>query len=394
MLRTEKMIKPADILRTPSARPAHELLRGVLHPKGGSARLMLAFVYVPTLLLALYLFLIHSSMYVSEANLSLRSNDGAEAPLLGGMLMPGASGIILDGYVVHSYITSEHMLQQIMSRLDLRGHYADTSKDPYSRLRANPTQEELLAYWQWLVTATFDPDKNIISVAVKAYTPEMAKAVNDAILAASEELVNQMNARAHQDTLRLTQQEVTLTEQRLLRARIALQEFRDTKKMLDPSVTAKGLEDLIARLETEIASTQAELSAAMATMHINSPKVQNLNTRLDALRSQLVEEKSRLAGQDAQNGALSSLVGDYARLATEERFAQEMLVSAMGALEGARLKAMAQSRYIVPFQPPTLPQESLYPRPLLFTVVGFLALLILLGICSLIVAAVKDHMGT
>ncbi len=387
------MTDPVIMPQARRRRAARNLLRSVFQPRGTGARLMLAFVYVPTVLLALYLFLFFSQMYVSEAHFSLRSNDNAESPLLGGMLFSASSPLILDGYIVQSYITSMDMLQKILNRVDLRKHYADPSKDPYSRMKADPTQEELLKYWQWLVTATFDPDKNIIAVEVKAYTPAMAKAVSTAILNVSEELVNQMNDRAHQDALRLTRQEVASAEQRLLRARVALQGFREAKNLLDPSVTARGLETLIARLEAEAASAQAELTAALETMHRSSPRVQNLETKLKALREQLVEEKARLAGLDAQGGALSSLVGDYARLATEEQFAQELLVKAMGAYEAARLKAIAQSRYIVPFQPPTLPQESLYPRPALFTAVGFVALLILLGICSLIVAAVKDHMG-
>lgn len=387
------MTVPVKLMHALGARPARGMVRKFLRPKGTGARLMLAFVYIPTLLLAVYLFVFFSSMYVSNAYFSLRSGDSTDAPLLGGMLFPTSSSLVLDGYIVQAYITSEDMMEKVFNRMDLRKHYADKSKDVYSRLTANPTREELLNYWQWLVTASFDPDKNIIAVAVKAYTPEMAKAVNDAILAASEELVNQMNNRAHQDALHLTRQEVSLAEQRLLRARLAMQEFRDTKKLLDPTVTAKSLEELIARLETEVAGTQAELTAALETMHKSSPRVVNLETRLRALREQLAGEKNRLAGLDAQGGALSSLVGDYARLSTEEQFAQEQLVKAMGALEAARLKTIAQSRYIVPFQPPTLPQESLYPRPLLFTAVGFVALLILLGMCSLIVAAVKDHMG-
>ena len=389
----EILVAPAKRLYAQRAPQLKGLLWNILHPKGTGARLMLAFVYVPTLLLALYLFVFSSDMYVSETHISLRSSGAAEMSMPGGLLFSAASPIILDAFIVHAHITSMDMLHKILARVDLRAHYADRSKDVYSRLWANPTQEELLKYWQWLVTASFDPDKNIIAVEVKAYTPEMAKSVNDAVLAASEELVNQMNERAQQDTLRLTRQEVTLAEDRLLRARFALQEFRDSKKLLDPKVTAQGLEGLVARLEAEAATTQAELSAALTTLHKNSPRAQNLETRLNALREQLAEEKARLAGLDAQGGALSSLVGDYARLSTEEQFAQELLVKAMGAFETARLKAIAQSRYIVPFQPPTLPQESLYPRPFLFTAVGFVALLILLGMCSLIVAAIKDHMG-
>ena len=89
-----------------------------------------------------------------------------------------------------------------------------------------------------------------------------------------------------------------------------------------------------------------------------------------------------------RNSAHVMMVGKGA-----EEFAQKQLIQSMAAHEAARLKALSQSRYIVPFQPPTLPEESLYPRPFLFTALGFLLLLIVVGLCSLILAAIKDHMG-
>jgi capsular polysaccharide transport system permease protein len=221
----------------------------------------------------------------------------------------------------------------------------------------------------------------------------MAKRISDTVMAFSEELVNQMNDRAHQDALRLTRAEVTAAEKRVLQAQAELRRFRDDKSILDPEATAKGLENVIAQLESEAAGTQAELTAALQVMQQGSPRVQTLERKLRALQDQLAREKTRLAGLNSTTTTLSSLVGDYAQLATEEEFAQKQLVHSMGAYEAARLKAISQSRYLVPIQPPTLPQESLYPRPFLFTAAGFLTLLIVVGLCSLIIAAIKDHMG-
>ena len=368
-------------------------LSGFFAKKGRRMRLLAIFVYLPTLLLGTYLIFIFSPMYISESYFALRSGDNQELPSLAGAIFQGSTSTTLDAYIIQNYITSSDMLQNVSKRLDLQGHFADKTKDPYSRLKSYPTKEELLEYWQWLVSVSFELEKGIISVEVKAYTPEMAKAVNDAILACSEELVNQMNDRAHQDAIRLAKNEVASSEKRVLQAQRSLQKFRDDKSILDPQTTAKGLEGVIASLEAEAASLQAELNAAMEIMRSNSPRVQTLQNRLRALQEQLVREKTRLAGLDAQDATLSSLVGDYTQLVTEEKFAQDRLVHAMAALEAARLKAISKSRYIVAFQPPTLPEESLYPRPFLFTIFGLLGFLILLGICSLVIAAIKDHMG-
>ena len=77
----------------------------------------------------------------------------------------------------------------------------------------------------------------------------------------------------------------------------------------------------------------------------------------------------------------------------EAEFAQKQLVSAMGTLEAARIQQATQSSYVVAYQQPTLPDESLYPRPLLFTLYTFLSLLIALGLLSLIWASIREHAG-
>lgn len=368
-------------------------LQSFFRKEGRPFRLMVLFVYIPTILLGLYFSLLASNMYISESMFALRTGELSDLAPVANPLMRAASPAISDAYIVQASIASTDMLEKVEKKINLYQHFAASSRDIFSRLNSNPTREEMLKYWQWLTSASYDPDKGIISLQVKAYTPAMAQAISQAILEGSEELVNQMNARSHQDSLRLTKAEVTMAEERLMQARIAMQRFRDEKSMLDPQIMAQSLETVIANLEAEAASAQAELNAELQVMHKNSPRIITIKTKLQALQGQIAKEKSRLAGLNGPDSTLSALVGDYARLLTEEEFAQQQLLTAMAAFEGARMRAIAQTRYLIPFQPPTLPQESLYPRPLLFTLFGFVALLVGLGICSLVIASIKDHMG-
>ena len=65
----------------------------------------------------------------------------------------------------------------------------------------------------------------------------------------------------------------------------------------------------------------------------------------------------------------------------------------MVSLEQSRIQQISKSRYIVAFQQPTLPDESLYPRPYLFTLFIFVGTLILCSILSLVWAAIREHAG-
>ena len=100
-----------------------------------------------------------------------------------------------------------------------------------------------------------------------------------------------------------------------------------------------------------------------------------------------------MAGQQSPQGNLNAIVAEYQDLTIEAEFAQKQLVSAMASLEQARIQQAAQSRYVVAYQQPTLPDESLYPRPYLFTLYIFLGTFILLGIVSLIWASIREHAG-
>ncbi len=389
-----------DIRQTNTTQQIFALLKKLFRRKGRGSRIFMLFIIVPTLLIGIYLFLFHSEMYISNSNFALRTGEGVDIAVSANPLFAGASATTPDAFILQSYVSSMDMQDRVEHKTGWRAHFSDRSKDVYSRLKADPTREELLEYWQWVVSAHYSLDKGILSVEVRAYTPEMAKRINDAILEFSEELVNQINTRAHHDAVRLTKNEVAMAEERHFLALQALQNFRDTQEMLDPASMAQSLERIVAGLEAEAVTIRSELAATLSVMQKNSPKVITLQNRLQAVQEQIAKEKARLAGLDgtAQNALgssnpLSSLFGRYTHLASEEKFAQERLLKAMEAAERARVRAIAQSRYIVAFQPPTLPQESLYPRPLLFTFLSFLFLLIVVGICALTIAAIMDHMG-
>ena len=388
-----------DIRQTNTTQQLIALLKKLFRRKGRGARIVMTFVIWPTVLIGIYLFFLHSPMYVSYTDFALRTGEGTDMSANPSPLFAGTSATTLDAFILQNYVTSMDMMEKVEQAIGWREHFSDRTKDVYSRLRANPTKEELLKYWQWVVEAHYALDKGIVSIEVKAYTPEMAKKISDAILSFSEELVNQINMRAHEDAVRLTKSEVTLAENRHTRALDALQKFRDDQEMLDPESMAQSLERIVATLESEAVTIRSELAATLSVMQKNSPKVITLQNRLQAVQEQISKEKARLAGLDTSpqsalgGNPLSSLFGRYTHLMSEEKFAQELLLKALDAAERARVRAITQSRYIVAFQPPTLPEESLYPKPLLFTFLSFLFLLIVVGIVALTIAAIMDHMG-
>ena len=164
-----------DIRQTNATQQLITLLKKLFRRKGRGARIVMTFVIWPTVFIGIYLFFLHSAMYVSYTDFALRTGEGTDTSANPSPLFAGTSATTLDAFILQNYVTSMDMMEKVEQAIGWREHFSDRSKDVYSRLRANPTREELLKYWQWVVEAHYALDKGIISIEVKAYTPEMAK---------------------------------------------------------------------------------------------------------------------------------------------------------------------------------------------------------------------------
>ena len=351
-------------------------------------------VLLPTVAVFLYYLLWASPMYVSQTRFAIRSADSSGGGLdIASALLRSSSSTGADAHIVVEYIQSLDIIHDIDKELGVDLHFSDKGHDVFSRLTNNPTQDEQLRYWKWAVIPALDQDTGIITLETKAYSPEMAQKIAAAVLARSEALVNTMNLRAREDAVSLAQSEVQRAEARVRKAQEAMRNFRDAHTLLDPRVTAAGLQGVVTELEGEAVKLRAQLAEAQSFMRSSAPATKALQTRLKAVESQLDQEKQRLAGLRSQEGNLNAVVGEYEDLTIEAEFAQKQLVTAMSALESARVHEVAKSRYVVAFQQPTLPDESLYPRPFLFTAYVFIGALHLRGLGSLITASIREHAG-
>jgi len=369
------------------------LATAFMQPEGRILRFLCWFILAPTAAVFLYLAIFASNIYISEAKFAVRSQNTQSSLDFPASLLRFAGAAGSDAYIVYNYVYSQDMLEKLDAKLHIRDHYSSRNHDPWYRLWQKSTQDELATYWKWAVTTAFDPDTGILSLKVKAFTPHMAQAVCRGVLENSEALVNTMNDRAREDAMSQARLEVARAEERIVAAQAAMKKYQDQTMILDFQAVAGGLYAVVNTLESEIAKTKAELAEARTFIKADAPKVITLQNRLKVLEKQLKSEKQRLAGAMEKDQSLSSLVSEFQRLALEEEFARKQLTSAMTSLESARIQAESKTLYVESFERPTLPDESLYPRPVLFSFIFMVAALLILGMSTLIIAAVREHAG-
>lgn len=352
------------------------------------------FVALPTILTFSYFALIASPMYVSETQFAVKDvvEQGAGIDIAS-QIFKTSSSSVQNARIVEAYLRSPDLFNALDRELKVVDYYSSGSHDLISRLAKNPTVWDKEAFWTKVSQPKLDVDSGIVTFTVRAYDPQMAQNIAQATLKASEALVNEMNERSRNDSIKLASSEVKLAQQRVTKAQKALEVFRDEHRELDPKATASGLQTLVFELEGERSKVKAQLEEARSYMQANAPMVRSLEKRLAAVEAQLKAEKARIAGTQETSLALNAWVSQYENLMIESEFAQKQLVSAMTALEQARAMALAKTQYIVPIQHPTLPDESRYPRTWVFTLCAFFGFFFLYGMVRLIIASIREHAG-
>ena len=351
----------------------------------------LIFIGLPMLLVLIYFGLWASDMYVSETRFSLRSQEGGGSVELLALFGQSTSGAGADAHVVQQFIESPKLLEALDQELQLKEHYQNLDADIFSRLKKEPTREEFLDYFLKQVSVHYEQVSGILKLQVRAFSPEVAQAICQSVLGKSETLVNHLSERAIEDSLSLSRDEVARSEQRLSAARRQIRQFRQDHHLLDPVIEAGAVQGLVAELEGSAAKVRVELAEARSYMQEDSAKVVSFKARIHALEEQIQVEKIRLTGKD--RATVSSLAAEFEQLTLEHEFAQKQFFSAMTSLEAARIHAESQSRYLVAFIEPILPEEALWPRRIYSIGVSFSVILLFFGLGSLIVAAIREHAG-
>ena len=358
---------------------------------------------VPGVLLALYLTFIAHDQFVSEARFGLRagaqtqstaaSRDGRAT--LGGSEM--TAELFVDSFAVVDYVKSRQIVRELDKQLNLRDMWSKPTIDLWYRISSDDTDEALWRQWKRMVDIEFDMSTGAIILRVRAFTPEESLRLAQAILTASEKLVNQMSVKAREDSVRFAQGEVQTAEKRLAAARIDVQDLRARTGVLDPVKEAEANLQIAAKVRADIATAAAELDAMRAGGLRSGPAYERVQARLQALQRQLKElndhqiSVARGSKAEDEKGSLSAVLREYEAAETERQFAEVYYTGALKALEEARGLAARQMLYTVVASQPTLADESQYPRRLIDTALGVLGLFILWIVAVLVVYAIKDH---
>ena len=361
---------------------------------GLKSKAYIILVIMPTLLYLFYNLVIASPMYISEAKFAVRNISTSTGGVdFATQLFNVPTTSSQEAKIVEDYLKSPDILFAIDKDTHALSHYKNSDFDIISRLDSNPTLDDIVSFWHSVSLVKVNKDSNVITFQAKAYDSNMANEIVSNALAQCEKLINSMNERAREDALALAQREVDASKLNFDNAQNALKEFRNEHKDLDLKTTAEGIQTLIIELEGQATAIRTQISESLAYMHEDAPAIKALRSKLLGVEKQLEIERQKVTALSASGQSINTLAGLYESLTIDVEFARKQLEFAMASLEKAKIDIMSQNLYVVEIAKPSLPDESLYPKPFLFALYLFIALNLTLAIVSVITAAIKEHLG-
>ncbi|WP_208948536.1 capsule biosynthesis protein [Segnochrobactrum spirostomi] len=348
-------------------------------------------VVIPTACAVLYYGFLATPRYESEAKFVVRSSTSSRSSGLDALFRTiGISRTVDDTNLVVDYILSRDALTALEEKLPLRKIFGDPKADALARFPRpflGQSFERLYDYYLDRVSAVPDSETGIVTLTVVTFRPEDSKAIAAALLQLAEKMVNDMNVRAQDDFIRVSESEVTRAENWLIEAERNLTQFRDAGQLVDPSQDSAATLKLITDLTAELAQTQAALDERRKSTP-QSPLIATLQARVAALTAQIAIARAQLAGT---KDALATKLSNYESLTLTRELAEKALGSAMVSLEAARQEARRQQIYVEEVTVPNLPDRSTEPRRLrmiaTFFVTGFMGF----AVVWILSVGVKEH---
>lgn len=348
-------------------------------------------VALPTLLASLYYFVMAADLYASEANFIVRSPSQMQVSGLAGLLQSsGVGGGREDVYAVQTFATSRDALAILAKQVDLKAIFNRPEADLLARY-PNPIEwnnaEDFHKYFQRRVEVVYDTTTGISTMTVKAFRADDAQLIANTLLLLSEQLVNRLNARAHDNAVRNAEADVKASESEVAAAQQRLLEYRNRESLLDPSKASIAILEGQAKTEAELGSNRTRL-AELKRSAPQSPMLVDLQAHIRALEEQLAGQRARLTGGE---GAIALKLSSYEQLSLQKEFVIKKLTSSLASLEASRAEARQQQIYLERVVDTNLPDRARYPKRLEAVLIVFISCFMIFSIGKLLLSGVREH---
>lgn len=335
-------------------------------------------VLLPNLVAGVYLAFVASDQYATETRFAVRGGEPNLLDQFGGLVGIPSAQRVQDSLILSDYIRGRGMVDAINNTLNLRHLFARDNVDLLSRFNPTDSDEELMSYWRRHVEVNIDSMSGIITVIVRAFTPQDSVDITKNITSLSEKLVNELTDRSRRDALRQAKAELDRSNQGLQDKANAMRDLRNSEGVLDSEKTSEAMTKMMGDLRLDLIRMEREFSAQRETISADAPQLRVLDARIRSMKEQIHALEAQMTGSGGTAGStLSTAMGRFDREQLEKSIAEKQYIAAAAAFEIARIQLESQNVYLATFLKPVLAQEALYPRRIwLWSIIAVISLLL------------------
>ena len=333
---------------------------------------------VPNLASIVYFGFIASDQFEAETRFTVRSS----APItkedkLGDVSGLPSAEIVQNSLIVTNFVTSPALLDILEQDGNFIVRYQRSGVDFLSRLDDDSSREDRLDYWKDMVTTSINPSSGIITIDVRAFTPQDAHDLLTVIVAQSEKLINDLNDRIWADVNATARRQVARARSGLTAVRGDLQEAQNKAGMLTIESSSDALSQLLVQVQAEQIDLESRYNANLAVVDKSAPQMKVLARQIASKKDQIADLKTKVASEKPDTGGtLADTSLKFSELTFERSVAEEQLKASIGASETLQFVSQQQLMYVDPFLSPTTPGSAEYPRRFLWIGLTFLGSLI------------------
>lgn len=317
---------------------------------------------LPVAAASLYLFMLASDRYVSEAQFVVRSANSSGFESTASLVQSnGLSRARDETYVVNEYIMSRDALDVLMDQGHLKSVFDSPKADFINRYPiwfSKNNKDSFFNYYKKMVSASVDSSTGISTIHFVAFTPEDSRRLTGVLLDLAEKQLNRLNERAQKDALAYANKIVANAKADLLRTEENLTAYRNKSGMVDPASEVAQALSSIGRLSTEVAQMRATADQRKA-LTPDAPGGGATREKIKSLRDEIARQNLKLAGGDA---SIAGKLSGYEALVLEREINEKALAGAMTNRGQARQSADQQHLYLQAIVQPNLPDQPAYPR--------------------------------
>lgn len=346
-------------------------------------------VVAPVLASVVYFGAVARDVFLSESRFVVRSSEQPSTPGLGGLLRGIAPSVGSENaMVVRDYLLARESISELDRQLGLREHYRQG--DPLQAFPAwfeDATLEQFYEYLPKMATVSVDGQSGVASLRVKAFSPEVAQKMNEAMLMMARDRIKTLNEQIRKDTLGIAGAELTLARQRQAKAEEAIYKFRKNEGVMDPERQATLELQAGQEMRAKVAAAEARLQQAQSVAPL-SPMVRALQAEITSLRASVASSSGQVVGAKTSRAAGAER---YTALAMEREVSARAVAAAEDAVIRARIENERRHLYLEEISSPLQADGPFEPRRARGILAVVLISLLLWGVASLLGLGSQEH---